>query len=550
MAILNRFRPIVLTLLATAALLPLHGQLSNATIKGTVTDPSGAVLPQANVELLNTGTGERREQRTTGDGLYNFAALPPGNYQVKAAAPGFSDWTGKLTLRVAQEAVVNAVMETASISTSVTVQDVTPVISTEASSLSDVKEYSRIQSLPLQNRDFRAILNFSPGVVSAGFAGQGQGYTRVNGIPGGSIDYLVDGMSASERYTNELQRLPQPIPTIQEIKVSTANANAEYSRPGMVEVVTKSGTNQFHGELFELNQNSALSAKTFHQQAVNFLVRNEFGGNFSGPVWLPKLYNGKNKTFFFVDAEGIRQRSAATERYIVPEAAWKKGDFSNYTDESGNLIKIYDPLTTRFDPATGAYVRIAVPRQRDPVQPFEPDRKQGRRATCRTRMSTSRITKARTIRIRMPLHATTTRWSPRKSTSLLGRTAFPAATPTRTRITSDVGYFLNPNTRLYGGHNAALSYTELIKPSMINEIRGGVQRFHAYRGPALLDPPITETLGLPTYPGTVAWPSFYFGDSWTLRATSTASIATIRRTRQRSPSMPPTTSPGRAASTK
>src|SRR4051812_3059232 len=216
-------------------------------------------------------------------------------------------------------------------------------------------------SLPLQNRDFRNILNFSPGVVSAGFSGQGQGYTRVNGIPGGSIDYLVDGMSASERYTNELQRLPQPIPTIQEIKVSTANANAEYSRPGMVEVVTKSGTNQFHGELFELNQNSALSAKSFHQQSVNFLVRNEFGGNLSGPVWIPKIYNGKNKTFFFVDAEWIRQRSAASERYAVPTAAMKNGDFSGYTDESGNLIRVYDPLTTHFDPATGSYVRSQFP---------------------------------------------------------------------------------------------------------------------------------------------------------------------------------------------
>jgi hypothetical protein len=514
MAILNRFRPIVLTLLATAALLPLHGQLSNATIKGTVTDPSGAVLPQANVELLNTGTGERREQRTTGDGLYNFAALPPGNYQVKAAAPGFSDWTGKLTLRVAQEAVVNAAMETASISTSVTVQDVTPVISTEASSLSDVKEYSRIQSLPLQNRDFRAILNFSPGVVSAGFAGQGQGYTRVNGIPGGSIDYLVDGMSASERYTNELQRLPQPIPTIQEIKVSTANANAEYSRPGMVEVVTKSGTNQFHGELFELNQNSALSAKPFHQQAVNFLVRNEFGGNFSGPVLLPKLYNGTNKTFFFVDAEGIRQRSAATERYIVPEAAWKKGDFSNYTDESGNLIKIYDPLTTRLDPATGAYVRSQFPGNVIPSNRLSP-------------IANKVAGYLPDPNVAIPYYKGQNYQNPNaasrddntlvtaKIDQLIGSNRLAGRYTYTAKDNFGVGYFLNPNTRLYGGHNAALSYTGLINPSMVNELRGGVQRFHAYRGPALLDPPITETLGLPTYPGTVAWPSFCFGDSWT-----------------------------------
>ena len=282
----------------------LPAQLSNATIKGTVIDPTGGVyrMPRSNLQIqvpANEGQNKVEPTAATTSPLFLLVSTNLKPMRVVSLA-----WAGKLTLRVAQEAVVDPVLQAASVSTSVIVQDVTPVISTEASSLADVKEASRIMSLPLQNRDFRNILNFSPGVVSAGFSGQGQGYTRVNGIPGGSIDYLVDGMSASERYTNELQRLPQPIPTIQEIKVSTANSNAEYSRPGMVEVVTKSGSNQFHGELFELNQNSALAAKSFHQQSVNFLVRNEFGGNFSGPVWLPKIYNGKNKTFFFFDAEG------------------------------------------------------------------------------------------------------------------------------------------------------------------------------------------------------------------------------------------------------
>ena len=342
---------LALALLLCALLSPLQAQNANAAVKGIVTDPSGAAVAGAAVELINTGTGEHRRATTSAAGNYDFAALPPGEYEVKAKSAGFSEWSGKLTLRVSQEAAVNPVLTTAAVSTTVSVTDVTPVITTEESSLSDVKEAARIESLPLQSRNFLNILNFTPGVVSNNFAGQGQGYTRVNGIPGGSIDYLIDGMTASERYTNELQRLPQALPTIQELKVSTANASAEYSRAGMVEVVTKSGTNLFHGQLFELNQTNALAAKGFHQKFVSHLVRNEFGGNLAGPVWIPKIYNGKNKTFFFADAEGIKQRSAAAESYTVPLASWKKGDFSSYTDDSGNLIKIYDPLSTRYNPA-------------------------------------------------------------------------------------------------------------------------------------------------------------------------------------------------------
>ena len=506
--------PLIAVILCLFLLAPLNAQNSNATIKGSVMDPTGALIPSAKVELTNDGTGERREQQSSNLGSYDFAALPPGDYHVKATASGFAEWSGQLTLRVGQDAVVNVTMTTASLSTSVTVQDVTPVISSESSSISDVKEAARIETLPMQTRNFLNVLNFTPGVVSNSFAGQGAGYTRVNGIPGGSVDYLVDGMTASERYTNELQRLPQSLPTIQEIKISTTNANAEYSRPGVVEVVTKAGSNMWHGQLFELNQNNALLAKSFHQQSVNFLVRNEFGGNISGPVMIPKLYNGRNKTFFFFDGEAIKQRSAASESYIVPLPAWKKGDFSTYTDDSGNLIKIYDPLTTRYDPVKKTYIRdqfagnkIPTSRLSSPgskIASYIPDpnlniayydgqnyQNPGASAKDDRTLLTAKVDQVI------------------GNNRLSGRYTYTDETNHAPK------YFLNANDRLLGGHNAALSFTELITPSLFNEIRGGVQRFHAYRGPTIINPPITQTLGLPTYPGTVAWPGIYFGDSWT-----------------------------------
>ncbi|MGH9667817.1 MAG: carboxypeptidase regulatory-like domain-containing protein, partial [Bryobacteraceae bacterium] len=474
-------RFLVAASLCLISLAPLQAQLSNSTIKGTVTDATGGVVPGTSVTLTNLGTGEHRQQTTTANGNYDFTALSPGEYEVKASASGFAEWSGKLTLRVAQDAEINPVLQAATVATSVQVNDVTPVITTDNSSLSDVKEAERIAALPMQNRNFLNILNFTPGVVSNSFAGQGQGYTRVNGIPGGSMDYLVDGSTAAERYTNELQRLPQPLPTIQEVKVDTSNGSAEYSRPGVVEVVTKSGTNDYHGQLFELNQNSDLTARAFHQKSVNFLVHNEFGGNFSGPLWLPKIYNGKNKTFFFIDAEGIRQSSAAQERYTVPLASWKAGDFSTYTDSNGQPVTVYDPTTTHLNPATGAYERTPFPGNALPASRI-------------SAVSQKVVSHLPDPNVNIAYYLGQNYQNPdaaavddntlvtAKVDQLFGQNRLSGRYTYTDKTNFGVGYFLNPENRLYGGNNGALSFTQLITPTIINEVRTGVQQFHAYRG--------------------------------------------------------------------
>jgi hypothetical protein len=507
------YRLLVPVLLCLAWLAALQAQLSNATIKGTVTDPAGAVVVKANVNLTNVDTGEHWTQQTSGQGNYDFTALAPGRYKLFLALPGFAEWAGGLTLRVAQDAEINPHLVTGTVATTIDVRDVTPVIDTTDSTLSDVKEYARIESLPLQKRNLLNNLNFSPGVVANGFGGQGGGYTRVNGIPGGSMDYLVDGQTASERYTNELQRLPQPLPTIQELKVTTANGDAEYSRPGMVEVVTKSGTNDFHGELFELNQNNALEAKSFHQQFVNFLVHNEFGGNLGGPVWIPKIYNGKNKTFFFVDAEAIRQRSVAEEQEVLPLPAWKAGDFSTYTDSQGAPVTIYDPATTRLDPASGTYVRTPFAGNVIPKDRINP-------------IAAKVIGYLPDPNLNTPFYLGPNWQNPNgravddntlitaKVDQLFGANRLSARYTYTDKNNFGPKYLLNPDDRLYGGNNGAISFTESVSPSVVNEIRAGVQQFHAFRGPQAITPPITQTLGLPTYPGTIAWPSFYFDDAY------------------------------------
>ncbi|MGI4852601.1 MAG: carboxypeptidase regulatory-like domain-containing protein [Janthinobacterium lividum] len=488
-------------------------QLSNSGIKGTVHDKGQGIVPNAAVTLTNLGTGEHREDHTNREGYFDFQALSPGEYEVRVQQEGFADYVAKLTLRVAQNATVDAALDVASASASIDVVDATPVIDRSEATLSDVKEDVRIQELPLANRNFLNVLNFTPGVVANGFAGQGNNYTRVNGIPGGSMDYLIDGQTASERVTNELQRTPQPLPTIQELKVTTSNGSAEYSRPGVVEVVTKSGTNQLHGQFFELNRISALQAKTLGQTSVNSLVHNEFGGNLGGPVMIPKLYNGKDKSFFFVDLEGIRERSAAQARYTVPEKNWKTGDFSNFVDSQGAPVVIYDPLTTRYDPASKSYVRSPFPGNRIPT-----GRINAAAAKVVSNIPDPNINQTYYLgpNYQVPnLRALSDQnLFTAKFDQLFGPHRLALRYTHTDQTLGTAGYFLNPNQGQRGGHNAAISYTHVFSPNIVNEARGGVQIFHSYSGPRQITPPITQTLGLPTYPGTIAWPGIYFDDNY------------------------------------
>lgn len=488
----------------------VFAQNSNAVIKGTVRDSGGGIMQGAEVNLVNTGTDEHRTERTNKEGYFDFTALNPGEYEVTVGTEGFAAWSGKLTLRVAQEATLAPTLRVAGTKTSIDVVDVTPVIDRSDAILSDVKEAARIETLPLQNRNFLNILNFTPGVVANNFAGQGNSYTRVNGIPGGSLDYLVDGQTSSERTTNELQRRPQPLNTIQELKVTTSNGGAEYSRPGVVEVVTKSGTNEIHGQLFELNQISALNAHGYRKINRNRLTHNEFGGNIGGPIVLPKLYNGRNKTFFFVDAEGIRQRSALSETFNVPLPAWKTGDFSTLVSSNGlgTPITIYDPLTTRFDPVTNSYVR----------DPFPGNKIPDARINAVARKVTTYIPDPNVStdyfngNYQVPHEA-----GKDDSTLVTGKLdqvfGLNRLSARYTHVTEDQtipGQFLNPRIRQTGGHNGAISFTEVITPRVVNEVRAGVQLFHSYAGPVPITPPITQTLGLPTYSSAIAWPGIDF----------------------------------------
>jgi len=528
----------LLTLLLVGALcIPGFAQISNGTIRGTVMDSTGAVLPNATVTLVNEGTAEQYTDQSNKEGYYTFTALSPGEYVVKVSAPGFETWKGSLTLRVAQEAVIDTKLKPGAAQETVTVTEVTPIVNTADGTLSDVKDAALLNTLPTQANNFLGKLNFSPGVIANGFGGQGNpsstpgagAWTRVNGVVGGSMNYASDGQQINDRNTNEVQYTAQSQTTIQELKVTTSNGGAEYGQPGQVEIVTKAGSNVFHGEVRELYQDGGLQAKapntTPHHHA-----RNDFGGQFGGPVRIPKLYNGKDKTFFFFDVNKMIDHGFATDIEGVPNAAFTRPqsdgsyDFSAYKDVNGAPVTIYDPLTTTLSDGTvgtcplsfaaGTYCRTAFPGNKIPAS-----RVNAIGAKVAGYIPLPNIPGANDWQ--------GNNWANPLSTSLdsilrytakadqmigSGRLSARYTYVDESTLSPFNGTLLNPNVHLFGGHNGVISYTQPFHGTMVNEARLGVQVFRAFTGPQPISPPITQMLGLPTYPNTIAWPSFYFTD--------------------------------------
>jgi hypothetical protein len=536
---------LLVTFFAFALCYSGHAQNNNGTIRGTVTDSAGAVLTNANVVLVNVGTAEQLTQLTNKEGYYTFTDLAPADYTVKVTAPAFAPWEGKLTLRVSQEAVINAKLKPGSVTATVTVTDVTPVINVANGTLSDVKEATQISTMPAVNSDFINILNYSPGVVAGGYGGQGGGtktvgsivqnaYTRVNGIPGGSVTFMVDGQDANDRFTNDLQATPQPLQTIQELKVTTSNGGAEYSTPGVVDVVTKSGTNVFHGQVSEFYEDGAFSAWGFNSKtSANpkhpHLVHNEFGGQIGGPVRIPKLYNGTDKTFFYFDVLKQLHYQHAVDQQLVPMAAWTTPnsngfyDYSAYLNvfsSSGAPVTIYDPLTSKYDPTTGYVTRTPFPGNLIPENRVNPVAKKilsylpttssgGSQCSGGTCTAAQWASGVNWINPASSQTDNILRYTG-KGDHLFGKNLLSGrySYVDEPQVRPDYGgNLLNPRTNVYSGHNGTMSFTSPIGARAVNEAHLGIQYFNMYGGP-LPQPGILSALGLPAYPQNpaLAWP--------------------------------------------
>jgi hypothetical protein len=321
-------------------------QAGLATLSGTATDQSGSVIPGVDVTATNTSTGVTYRSQSNSRGIYYIGALPPGPYKIAAQKTGFKQWTRELQLEVSQNAAVDFRMEVGSTTTVVEVTGAPPLLNTTGTQVGDVKDYQRINQLPLNGRSVSNLFNLTPGV-------EGGGNARVNGMKVGSMQVQLDGITERDRFGGGIVREQPDIQDVQEFSIDTSGSDAKYDSPSTVIMKTRSGTNQLHGEVFETHRNDtgALLARLRQQTAGTTYpkdIRNEFGGNAGGPVIIPNVYNGKDKTFWFFSYEGYREVGRANSYGgITPTPAMWNGDLSNaYSFDSGNPVIIYDPTST------------------------------------------------------------------------------------------------------------------------------------------------------------------------------------------------------------
>src|SRR3954453_6496067 len=357
-------RRLVVVFLALAFL--ATGQTNYGTITGTVQDPANAVVPNAAVVATNVDTGAVYQTLATATGNFTVPSLPAGNYSVSVEAPGFRKYIGKnVRVQVAQVQRLDVALEVGATNDSITVEGAAPQLKSESVEQSINVSGNRINSLPLNFGGgggnigaIRAPLTFmilSPGVSGSGTTG------RVNGQAPNTYRVFVDGQDTTNNNDTTSTAGQPSVEMIEEFSLQTSNFSAEFGQVsgGMFTFATRSGTNQLNGSIYEYFNNEALDASKPYVNTKPISRKHDFGGSLSGPVWIPKVYNGRNRTFFFINWEEFRNDiSALGALNTVPTLAYRNGDFSGAltgrtltgTDPLGRPILenvIYDPKTSQ-----------------------------------------------------------------------------------------------------------------------------------------------------------------------------------------------------------
>ncbi|HMD83656.1 MAG TPA: carboxypeptidase regulatory-like domain-containing protein [Terriglobia bacterium] len=341
------------------------GQMVNASLTGTVTDPSGAAIPEASVTATDVATGQSTKTTSDPTGNYNLPSLPPATYTLTVEKAGFktSVQTG-ITLLVDQRVTLNAQLQVGELATRVEVSGAAPMVETNSASVGTVIGERDVVDLPLNLRRFGALASLVPGTTTdnGGFANNQFGspfseesYTA-NGARSSSNNSIIDGVDSRNMTFGGFSVSPPP-DAVQEFKVQTNIYDAAFGKTAgsTINLITKGGTNDWHGNLYEFLRNDYLDSAPHFQQTLPEYRRNQFGGSFGGPI-------KKNKAFFFVNYEELRQIQGGNSTTLVPTAAQLQGDFSHNYDGSSSLTgktstdgcggtfdtgQLFDPSTAR-----------------------------------------------------------------------------------------------------------------------------------------------------------------------------------------------------------
>ncbi len=363
----------------------LSAQNATGTIVGSVTDPSGADVPNAKITLTNQATNVSTATATNSTGFYTFPYVAPGTYSIAVEATGFQrEIHPDIHLEVGLSVRTDFKLQVGRAQQEVTVSGGAEMLQTQNATIGTVISPREVSELPLNGRNPLALVALAPGVVpqgqsqqnAAGTNNSAYGNFQIGGGTANQGQWLIDGATVVTPFGHAVEMVPSQ-DVIHEFNVETNNLSAEYGgfNGGVVNMVTKSGTNELHGDLYEYLRNKVLNANNFFNNAhgvpVGAFTQNQFGASLGGPVVIPKIYKGQNKTFFFINYEGFRLRQGVPELLSVPTQAMRNGDFSALG------TPIYNPFTTTFNAATQTYSRtqascngvlnVICPSQMDPV---------------------------------------------------------------------------------------------------------------------------------------------------------------------------------------
>ena len=336
-------------------------------INGTVTDTTGAAVSSAQITVTNTGTQQTVTTTSDGAGVYSFPSLAPADYKLTVTAKGFATYTeSNARLQADQALTVDVAMKVGSATEVVTVTTELPQIDTTTGTLSQVIDQQRVNDLPLNGRNAATMTQLVPGVVVAPSLNIDQGSTKtfpvvaavtINGTRANQVNYMLDGGNNVDEYTNV--NAPFPFPDVlQEFSVQTSNYNAEYGQNagGVVNIITRGGTNAFHGDAFEYVRNRVFNAANYFSyvngvKTRDFLKRNQFGGTINGPIRIPHLYDGRDKSFFSFGVQStVYRNNSVGGTATLPTPAQLAGTFTGLTASD----KILNPSTLAPYPCANA----------------------------------------------------------------------------------------------------------------------------------------------------------------------------------------------------
>ncbi len=365
----------------SSMVMPLFAQTASATINGRISDPQGEVVPGVEVRAVNIDTNVDYIARTNAAGFYVISNIPPGRYRLLVRKEGFKEINKvNLELHVQDTVEQNFSLEIGSVSQSITVMSAVSALNTETEKESSNISNTMVQDLPIvvggalrspldlasltpEGKNYNtAIANgaAAPGTNTSDSFSIGGGQPRAFGITLDGVTLMAGNSTPNSWLTYNTP----PLDAITEFTVETNGYKAEFghAQGGVMTFSSKSGTNSLHGSAFEFLRNTDLDSNYFFSN-LNGLPRsiykqNDFGINAGGPVYIPHIINGKNKTFFYADYEGFRNRVGATgTAFTLPTAQMLQGNFSGWVNSSGAMIPIYDPNSTTLNPATGQYTR-------------------------------------------------------------------------------------------------------------------------------------------------------------------------------------------------